>query len=94
MFIQKEKDVWLSVKIIPNSDKSEIIGWFNEDLKMRIPAVPEKGRANKELISFLAKVIGVPKSYIEVIQGITNQKKVLIIKNITKKFISKKLNIQ
>lgn len=92
MFIQKKKDVWLSIKVIPNADKNKIVDWFNEDLKIKISAVPEKGKANKELIYFLAKILNIAKSEIKIVQGITNHRKILIIKNILKENIAEKIN--
>ena len=57
----------LTVKVIPNSKKSAIVGWQDDVLKIRIAAPPDKGKANAELISFLAKVLHIAKSQIELI---------------------------
>ena len=45
----------LSVYILPNSSKNEIIGEHNSMLKIKIKAPVDSGKANKELIAFLAK---------------------------------------
>ena len=53
--IKKVKDgVLLTVKILPNSSKNEIIK-TEEGLKVKITAQPIEGKANKALIEFLSK---------------------------------------
>ena len=66
----------LSLHITPNSAKNQIIGWVagvdgGKVLKVKIAAQPEDGKANAELIKFLAKQWGVPKSSLEIISGET-----------------------
>jgi len=48
-------------------------------LKARVTAVPEKGKANKALITLIAKTLKLPKSAITVISGDTARKKILRI---------------
>jgi hypothetical protein len=50
----KSECATLSVKVIPNASRTEVVGWLGEDLKIRLQAVPENGKANKALIKFLA----------------------------------------
>ena len=59
---------------MPNSSSCRLNGLFNdaenqEYLKICIVSVPEKGKANKELIAFLSKKIGIPKSQFKIISG-------------------------
>lgn len=65
----------ISIKITPKASKSEIVGWENEVLKIRISEVPEKGKANIELIRLLAKEYKLPKSAITIISGETSRLK-------------------
>jgi uncharacterized protein len=71
--------VKLTVKIIPNAKKSEIIGWEDGKLKIKIKCPPVDGKANKELISFLSKEWGISKSQIILLKGEKNKLKVLEI---------------
>jgi len=48
-------------------------------LKVRITAVPEKGKANKALIKLLAKQTGVASGRLQVVSGMTSRKKCLMI---------------
>ncbi|MGI9446005.1 MAG: DUF167 domain-containing protein, partial [Rubripirellula sp.] len=44
-------------------------------LKVRVVAVPEKGRANHAIVLALAKALGVRKSQIRLVAGATNRHK-------------------
>lgn len=47
--------VSLGVKVVPNASRTEIAGWLGENLKIRVQAAPEDGKANKTLLKFLAR---------------------------------------
>ena len=60
----------LRVKVIPRSSRSEISGQLADGtLKVKLAAVPEKGKANEELVELLAKTYGVARSAIEIVSG-------------------------
>ena len=70
----------LSLHITPKSARNEILGWTKDAdgrpvLKVKVAAPPEDGKANAELIRFLAKAWGVPKSAIELVSGDTSRHK-------------------
>ncbi|WP_025658170.1 DUF167 domain-containing protein [Rhizobium sp. IBUN] len=48
-------------------------------LKARVTAVPEKGKANKALIEFLAKSLRIAKSSVSLASGEMSRKKILRI---------------
>jgi len=61
--------VYLNIKAFPLSSKSELGGVKDGRLKIRIAAAPEGGKANEELISFLAKSLGLPKRELVLVSG-------------------------
>ena len=75
----------LAVKVTPGASRREIIGWEEDHpqagrvLKLRIAAPPVEGKANKEVIAFLAKFLGVPKSAVELLHGSSGRIKLLQI---------------
>ncbi|MBS1874171.1 MAG: DUF167 domain-containing protein [Acidobacteria bacterium] len=70
----------LRIKVIPKSPKTEITGELADgSLKIRVAAVPERGKANAELCAFLAREIGIPSSHVEVISGHTSPLKLVRI---------------
>jgi len=84
----------LQVKAIPNARKSEIVG-FEADgaLKIKLRAVPEDGKANKELVKLLAKQCGISKSCLEILSGETSRHKRLSIEGITKDKLLEKCGV-
>ncbi|NGX34905.1 MAG: hypothetical protein K1060chlam1_01265, partial [Candidatus Anoxychlamydiales bacterium] len=75
----------IKVKIIPKSKVNQIIGFKEDTLKIRIKASPEKGKANKELIRFIAKRLSISQSRISILSGHTSRIKKLSIEGISKK---------
>ncbi len=53
-----------------------------ERLKIRIAAPPVDGEANDEVVRFLAKIIGVPRSAVVLVRGEGSRQKDLWIKGI------------
>lgn len=77
----------IHLKVIPNSAKNEfcdiILDEFGRKiLQIRIKAVPENGKANKELIKFLAKEWKVRTSDIELVSGETARYKTVVVRGI------------
>ena len=70
----------LRVKVVPRASKSEIAGELSDGtLKVRLAAVPEKGKANEALIELLAKIYEVPRSAVEILSGHTSALKMVRI---------------
>jgi uncharacterized protein len=67
------------IKVMPQSGRQELVLDKAGILKCFIKAAPEDGKANKELIQFIAKKLNVNKQDIEIIAGLTSRKKRLII---------------
>jgi uncharacterized protein YggU (UPF0235/DUF167 family) len=49
-------------------------------LKISVVSVPEKGKANKALIEFLAQKLGVAKSLMTIVSGQTDRFKKILLK--------------
>lgn len=74
----------LHIKVIPRAKKTEFITTMSDGtLKIRLKAVPEKGRANEELIHFLAESLQLRPEDIEIISGFTDARKLLRIPDLT-----------
>lgn len=74
----------LALKVTPNARKNECLGWEDNPLagrvlKLRIAAPPVEGKANKEIISYLSKLLGIPKSSLEFFRGETGRLKIVEI---------------
>lgn len=74
--LQRDKCLTLNLKVIPKSSKNEIIGFLEDGtMRVKIHAVPEKGKANLEICEFLAQLFGVGKRNVEVVRGETSAHK-------------------
>lgn len=73
------KDGVLPVLAVPKSQRSEIIGAVESEgkkwLKIKVAAPPEDGKANAELLKFLAKYFKCPKSSLTLVSGETSRHK-------------------
>ena len=52
----------LRLMVAPGARRTEVVGLYGDRLKVRLAAAPEKGAANQELITFLARTLKLPKS--------------------------------
>lgn len=48
-------DLLLNLYVQPNAKKDELIGEYDNNLKIRITALPVENKANKNFFSFLLK---------------------------------------
>ncbi len=62
-------DCVLIVKVHPNRSPTRFRGEKDGRLAFDVGAPPDKGKANDELVRFLAKVLGVPRVEIEIVSG-------------------------
>lgn len=70
--------MYLQIKVIPKSPQTEFVERMADDtVKIRIKAAPERGKANAELLRFLAKACGVKKEEVKIISGHTDTRKLL-----------------
>jgi uncharacterized protein (TIGR00251 family) len=74
--------VRLDLIVVPRASRSEVVGEHEDRLKVRLKAPPVDGAANKELISFLAKLLTVPKSSLRIVSGETGRRKTLEVSGI------------
>jgi len=73
-----EKEALLDIYVQPKASRNELVGAHQGSLKIRLTAPPVEGEANKECVKFLAKVFGIPKSNVELVQGHKSRQKTLI----------------
>jgi uncharacterized protein (TIGR00251 family) len=87
----KQENRRLELKVTPNAGRNAITGWRGDVLQIKIAAPPEKGKANKEVIDFLGRTLGVKKSAIAVIKGETSRNKAIEIEGMSREEIIGKL---
>ena len=84
--------VRLAIKVTPNASRNEITDFKDGVLQLKIAAPPLKGKANKEIIDFLSRVLGVKKSSIAIIRGLTSRNKIIAIEDISHEELLKRIS--
>lgn len=70
----------ITVRVTPRSARNEVSEILADGtVKIRLTAAPVDGKANETLIEFLAKVLDVNKSNIEIVAGMTGREKLVTI---------------
>ena len=72
----------ISLKIRAGARKTEFTGRFGGAWKLAIAAPPVDGKANGEIIRFLAKLAGVPKESIRIVTGQTSSMKIIEVEGV------------
>ena len=70
-----EADLLLDCHLQPRASKDEFAGLHGERLKIRITAPPLDGKANAQLLAFLAVAFGVAKSQVSLESGEQSRQK-------------------
>ena len=71
----------LHCHVQPKASRDEIVGLYNDALKIRIQAPPVDGKANEHLLAYLSKVFAVPRSQITLLRGQSSRRKTVSIVN-------------
>lgn len=71
--------VYLDVHVQPNARRPGVKGMHGEKLKLAVSQPADGGKANREVVSRIAEVIGVAKSEVELVAGTTSRAKRLFI---------------
>ncbi|MCD8283803.1 MAG: DUF167 domain-containing protein [Opitutae bacterium] len=83
----------LKIRAIPNAKKTLVAGMLGDAVKIKVQAVPEGGRANKEIESFIAETLGVPKKNVSVQVGATSRNKLVRVAGIQRERATKLLGL-
>lgn len=65
----RDQQVELRILAKPNAKKTAIVAMNEQGLHVMLHAKPQDGEANKELISYLAKLLRLPKTQIILLKG-------------------------
>lgn len=70
----------LAVRVTPRASRNEIVEVLSDGtVKVHVTAPPVNGLANDALLKFLAQVLGVPVSRLEVVAGVTGRDKLISV---------------
>ncbi len=82
----------LTVRVTPRSSRDAIAGVQDDGtVKIQLTAAPVDGQANQKLIELLARILGVPKSNIEIVAGATGRDKLISVVGIDAATLHKRI---
>ncbi len=71
------------VQVRPNAGRNEVVRFREGVWHLRIAAAPVQGKANRELVRFLAEALGLSPSRLSIERGMTSRRKVIGIQGLT-----------
>jgi len=87
-----KKGTALAIRVIPRAQTNEIAEVLpNGTVRIRLTAPPVDGQANQALAKFLSKMLGVPKSSIEIIAGLSSRDKLVSVLDMTPELVQEKI---
>jgi uncharacterized protein (TIGR00251 family) len=81
----------LELKTIPNAPRNEIVGWMGPALKVKVHAPALEGRANDELLDFLAAQLGLHRRDVTLLRGDKSRQKLVRLAGLDEAALRRKL---
>src|SRR5438552_5059165 len=75
--------VTLSLRVQPRASLNAVAGWTGDILNIRLTAPPVEGAANAACLKFLADLLDLPQSQLEILRGERSRTKVVQITGLT-----------
>lgn len=73
----------LTVKVSPGARRGAVLGEHDGALKVAIAAPPEKGKANRSLIHFLAELLQHSPNQIAILRGRASREKLVAVSGLS-----------
>ncbi len=82
----------ISLRVYPRAARSEVVGFTDGLLQIRVAAPPVKGQANKELIAVLSRALAVSQGSLTIVRGHTSRNKVIAVDGLSQADVSRRLS--
>ena len=70
----------LAVRVTPRASRNEIVELLDDGtIKVRLASPPTDNEANDTLIEFLSQILGVPRSRLDIVAGLTGRDKLISV---------------
>jgi uncharacterized protein (TIGR00251 family) len=84
----------LKVRVIPNARRNEVAGLAPDGVRLKVHAPARDGKANAEMIRFLAQLIDCQKSRIAIKRGDKSRDKIIEIEGASPEIVWRKLELE
>lgn len=86
-----EPEATFRVRARPGACRTEIAGFHDGALAVRLAAPPEKGRANRALLDFLAAKLGLRRHDLELVAGPASRDKIVRVRGLGPEELARRL---
>ena len=87
-----KRGVAMAVRVTPRASRNEVTAIQDDGtVRVRLASSPKGGDANDALVAYLAEVLGVPRSKIEIVAGETGRDKLISILDMDKDELQNRL---
>jgi uncharacterized protein len=88
---ETKEGIVIALHVQPGAKRTELIGTYGDALKIKIAAPPVDGKANAELLRFMARKCGAPARDVTLAYGETSRDKGVNFTGLTAAHIFEKL---
>src|SRR5438105_5633578 len=71
--------VTISLRVQPRASRNAVVGWTGDTLNIRLTAPPVEGASNAACLTFLADLLDLPQTQLEILRGEHSRNKVVQI---------------
>jgi uncharacterized protein (TIGR00251 family) len=83
LYAQAGDELLLHLHVQPGAKKNRVVGLHDGRLKLAVAAPPVDGKANAQLLAFLAKLLGLRKNQLQLRSGQSGRQKTLAVTGIS-----------
>jgi uncharacterized protein len=88
---QTSDGVLVPVRVVTRASRTEVDGVHDGAIRIRLNAPPVDGAANKQLCTFIADLLRVPKNTVEISSGLRGRVKTILVRNARLAYVREKL---
>lgn len=89
----KGERVALAVLVKPKARKTAILGLHHGMVKLAIASPPVDGKANREVVRFLAELFNLKKKQVTILRGERSREKVCLLGDLDERTVRSRLDI-
>ena len=88
------KGVEVGLKVVPRAKKPGLDGVFDGRVKLRLASPPADGKANREAVELVARLLGVKNDQVELVAGATSRQKTVRVTGLALDEVTRRLESQ
>jgi uncharacterized protein (TIGR00251 family) len=93
-FKEDAAGICFRVRLSPRSSKEGLEGVHGDAIKLKVKSPPVDGKANKAMLKFLSKCLGIPMSGIKILSGQTSRIKTVRAEGVSETEVRTRLGLR